>query len=87
MTVAGWLLVGLLLVTVVVALAAVDANAPRLARPMRVAIVGAVILMAFAPHLWWVVYGVGMVLVIGICAAYLIAAVAAEIARWRELRQ
>lgn len=87
MTLGGWLLVlGLCALTGFV-LWVVDLEAPRLRRPVIVAMVGAVILMAAAPHLWWVLWAVGMSLIVAVIAAYVVAGFAAEVQRWRETRR
>lgn len=87
MTLDGVLLTLTLCALVALTLYVIDMEAPRLRKPVIVAMVGAVVLVAAAPHLWWVIWAVGMSLIVAILAAYVIAGFAAELQRWRETRR
>jgi hypothetical protein len=87
MTLGGWLLVALAVGLVLLLGLVLEFEAPRLRRPVMGAMLGAVILMALKPHLWWVLFGLAMAVCAGIVVLYLVAAVTAEVQRWRETRR
>jgi hypothetical protein len=87
MTVGGWLLVALAVGLVLLLGLVLEWEAPRLRRPVMGAMLGAVLLMAAKPHLWWVLFGLAMAVCAGVIVLYLVAAVTAEVQRWRETRR
>jgi hypothetical protein len=86
-TLGGWLLVALAVGLVLLLGLVLEFEAPRLRRPVMGAMLGAVLLMAAKPHLWWVLFGLAMTVCAGVIVLYLAAAVAAEVQRWKETRR
>jgi hypothetical protein len=87
MTIGGWLLVGITVAVVLVAVIAAESVSARLRKPVQIVLIGAVVLMAAKPHLWWVVWAAGMVGAILVVLAYIVASFVAEVQRWKETRR
>jgi len=87
MTPAAWLLIAASLALVAFCLWAIDMSEPTLTRLAKVAIVGAVVLMAWKPDLWPWLTAAGLALCAAVLVLYLIAGVTAEVQRWRETRR
>jgi hypothetical protein len=87
MTLGGWLLIFAPLALIAFCLWAIDTAEPRLTRWAKVAIVGAVILMAWKPELWPWLTAAGLALCAAVLALYVAVGFIAEVQRWRETRR
>jgi hypothetical protein len=87
MTLGGWLLIFMTLALIVFCLRAIDMTEPRLTRWAKVAVVGAVIVMAWRSELWPWLMAAGLAVCAGVLMLYLVAGVMAEVQRWRETRR
>jgi hypothetical protein len=87
MTLGGWLLILATLALIVFCLWAIDMTEPRLTRWMKVAVVGAVIIMAWRSELWPWLMAAGLAVCAAVLTLYVAVGFIAEVQRWLEMRR